>query len=57
MELVRVFPYHEEFPLGLILAKVGLGLPGKWSRRGPSVLLPNVMIAGVFKLKARSTGI
>ena len=57
MELVRVFPYHEEFPLGLILAKVGLGLPGKWSRRGPSVLLPNVMIAGVFKMKARSTGI
>lgn len=49
MELVRVFPYHQVFPVGLILGKLGFTLAGKtgWTRL--SVLLPRVMMAAVFR--------
>lgn len=52
MELVKTFSYDHAFPLGLIFSKLGLPLPLKWQERGPCILLPRVMTAGIFRRRS-----
>lgn len=49
MELVEVFHYHQAFPIGLIIDKLGFRLLDKGRRMNQSFFLPGVMIAAVFK--------
>ncbi len=49
MVLEKVIPFHQVFPLGLVLKRLGIrGIPTvRWGKI--SMPLPNVMMAGVFK--------
>lgn len=49
MVLEEVFPFHQVFPLGLVLKRLGIrGIPNlRWGKI--PIPMPNVMMAGVFK--------
>jgi SAM-dependent methyltransferase len=48
MKLKSLFPYHQAFPLGLILRKLGFGFPERSFMHRTPLPLPAVMMATVF---------